>query len=185
MDNENKIEDEAAAAQPGAPVKDIADPLAAANAEIARLTAELADARASLAAQKGATTKAKNALAVMAVEQGKTRKLAPMKEQAEGLELLAAIGAAETVHLAFSDGKKEVAGIAPRAIVGAAWRLHAGRVKLEVPSLMVHGPAPGKPAFNLGGYALLLDGKQVAFSRRDQLSIGAGSQVELKDDVIF
>lgn len=157
-----------------------------------RLRASLSEAwgqveslRASLAAQKGQTTRVRVRVAAFEAEQGKPRKLGPLANQGDTAELMEALAAAEMVHLAFSDGKREVAGLAPREIVGGGFVVVRGRVKLDVPSLLVHGPAPGQSAFLVGGYALLADGKPIAFAARSQLAIGPGQQVELKDDVIF
>lgn len=116
----------------------------------------------------------------------KARKIAPVDDQPKAQDLLELIGAAKTVEVAFSNGKTEMADLAPLVITGDAWAISLDRVKLNVPDLLVHGPGGGEPAYSVAGYGLLLDGKLVAYSARsDALLIGANSQVNLKDDIIF
>lgn len=119
------------------------------------------------------------------------RALGPLKPKKDekpltGGDLLAAIAAAETVEVAFSDGKREIKSLPAHAIQGDAWYLAANGVRLRVDKLQVYGPNRGEPDLKLAGYALLLDGEQVAYAARgDVLVLTAGSTNELKDDVIF
>jgi hypothetical protein len=148
--------------------------------------AENAALKRQLAAQKGQTTRARSAAAEIA-KPAKPRALGPVEDQAAPALLLSAILAAEVVEIAFSDGETELPELAPQQITGSmAWDLRGGRLCLQVPSLLVHGPRPGDAAIALLGYALLLDGEQVAwFERGEQLTLGAGAKYELRDDVSF
>lgn len=151
-----------------------------------QLVAERDALKRSLAAQKGVTTKARAALA--ATMPARPRKFGPVKDQLPAGELLELIAAADTVELAFADGFTEIRGLAPRTIEGgaSAWQVTSrGRLRLNVPELVIHGPEQGKPPFRLGGYALLLDGEQVAWIGREPVPIAPGAQTEWKDDVIF
>ena len=52
--------------------------------------------------------------------------------------------------------------------------------------VVVHGPAHGGAPYHVKGYALLLDGKQVAWSERpDPLQVGAGQKYQLSNDIFF
>lgn len=97
------------------------------------------------------------------------------------------IADAETVEIAFvGGGGREVKGIAPRSIAGDAFHDAGHALRLHVPTLTVYGPAPDQQPFEVLGYALILDGEQVAYAPRpDQLTIGSGARYELKDDVAF
>jgi hypothetical protein len=99
-------------------------------------------------------------------------------------DLKAAIADADKVEIAFSDGKKEVRGLAPVIVSGEAWKDHAIGLMLAE-SVDLYGPAGGGGSYSVEGYALLLDGKQVAFTARDPLTVGAGKHVRLTDDIAF
>jgi hypothetical protein len=152
--------------------------------QLAALTAERDDAVAALEKAKAdadATPKAK-----AAPKPAKARKVGPVKDQPTREDLMTFIAAAETVELVFSDGKTEIAGIPALRIEGTAWALTPVGVQLQLPSLLVHGPGVGQSAYSLAGYGLLLDGELTAYAARgEQLTIGANSQFELKDDVVF
>jgi hypothetical protein len=114
----------------------------------------------------------------------KPRKLGPVADQPPASELLDAIREAEQVEIAFSNGKTENVGLDPIVVTGDAWAVTAGRLAMTEP-LMLNGPAPGS-SFALHGYALILDGKQVAYSQRsDVLTLAGGRQYNLTGDVIF
>jgi hypothetical protein len=150
-----------------------------------QLEAELGQLKRSLAAQKGAATKAR--AAVEATKPRKPRKFGPVADQLPAHELLELIDAAENVELAFAEGFTEIRGLAPRMVEGgsSAWALApGGRLRLNVPELVILGPGAA-PAFVLGGYALLLDGEQVAWTARDPVTIAPGSRFEFRDDVFF
>lgn len=151
---------------------------------IAALEGELAEA-------SKATDKAKADLKVAKAQaKPKSAKARPIGaidgEQPRGEDLLTLIGAAETVELVFSDGKREITALAPQLIEGDAWYQAANGVRLRVPSLAVNGPGRDDAALKVAGYGLVLDGELTAYSpRMDVLTILPGSQHELKDDVIF
>jgi hypothetical protein len=161
------------------------DPCAVALASIDAVREEAEALRRSLAAQKGATTKARASAAAMPA---KLRKFGPVADQLPPRDLLELIAAADFVELAFTDGHSEIRGLAPRSIEGgaSAWLIGPDqRLRLKVPALLIEGGQNGTPGFVLGGYALLLDGEQVAWQARDPVTIPPGTTFEFKDDVIF
>lgn len=153
-------------------------PVLAENEKLASDVANLSKKIEGAAAAPKATKGAKPA---------KARKIGPVDDQPASADLLELIGAAETVEVAFSNGKTEIAELAPLVIAGDAWKISLDRVQLNVPGdLIVHGPGGGKPSYSVMGYGLLLDGKLFAYATRsDVLQIGANSQVNLKDDIVF
>lgn len=101
-----------------------------------------------------------------------------------GAALRAAIAGAEAVEIAFSDGRLELAGIDPVRVSGAAWREHGFGLLLAMPVELV-GPGGGA-GVAIDGYALLLDGRQVAYARRSvPLPLFAGQRVNIEGDIIF
>lgn len=134
---------------------------------------------------------AKKARAVPVEKRSGLRRIAPiaLKKGEKPLErdaLIELIAAADSVEIAFSDGKHEIAALPARAILGDAWVLAVNGVKLQVPEFSVWGPPRGEAAVELDGYGLLLDGELVAYAKRtDALSLRPGGQYDLKDDVIF
>lgn len=155
---------------------------------------ELAVERDQAVADLVAATKAhdktkgqlKTARAAAAPKPAKLRAIGPVEKQPVGEGLLAAIAAAETVELVYSDGARELGALPSQLIQGDAWHLATNGVKLRIATLPVHGPGHGEPAVRLAGFGLLLDGEQVAWAARmDPLTVQAGSLHELKDDVIF
>jgi hypothetical protein len=142
----------------------------------------------SLAAQKGALTRAKREAAAIetARRASEPRRFVPV-EPLSAAELLELVDDAEAVELAFvGGGGLEIGGLAPREIAGEAWKVRADRLQLQVPDLTVHGPRPGEPPYQLAGYALIADGDVLALmARSDVLAIGPGTTFQLKDDVAF
>lgn len=164
--------------------------LGAARAECERQKQRADKAEAVAARHKSAADKAKaQAKAVTAEKPDKPRPIGPVKDEGAPLgpyELQQLIFAADRVELAFSDGKREVAGLAPVAIEGEAWAAQANGLALRVPELMVEGPAPKRPPYKVAGYGLLLDGELVAYRQRyDVLEIPAGARMNLAADVLF
>ena len=159
----------------------VPDPyIAELEAERDKLKAELETANQKLA---GATAAPKVSRGTKAA---KARKVGAVEDQPDAAGLLELIEVAETVEIVFSNGKTEIADIDPVVVQGNAWTISMDRLKLNLNELIVHGPAHGKPAFALDGYGLMLDGELVAYSKRsDALTIGANSQTNLKDDIIF
>jgi hypothetical protein len=97
---------------------------------------------------------------------------------------------AERVEVVPSDGEQEILGGALDVHGDAPWRDSFGGLKLETgQDWLVHGPGIGdlaKQATSVVGYGLFVDGSQVAWMRRpDELRLGAGSTLNLKDDVVF
>lgn len=149
---------------------------------------------AALSAKKEAADlkDAKKAKATAAPRrEGGARALGPLKLKGDekplaGEALMLAIAAAETVEIGFSNGKSEIKSLPAQLIQGDAWQLATNGVRLRVPELQVFGPNRDEPALSLAGYALLLDGRQVAYAARiDVLPLAPGGTYDLKDDVIF
>lgn len=124
----------------------------------------------------------------------KGRKIGPMKDAIEGRDdengrtsaegvLLEQIRDAETVEVAFSDGKNELAG-APAVVVSGegAWAITAAGLKLTIDPLMVYGAAA---PFEIRGYGLILDGKQVAWRETEAKRVLPGANWNLSGDVVF
>lgn len=119
----------------------------------------------------------------------KVRNLGPVKEALSGDDLVAAMAKADedgdTVEIAFSDGKREIAGIPPKVVTGDVWRKHALGLMLRDP-VTVEGPATGGSSVAIAGYALLIDGKQVAYCERaDPVTVAPGQHIGLSDDIYF
>ena len=99
-------------------------------------------------------------------------------------KLRAAIADADEVQIAFSDGTREVRAIDPIDVEGDAWRAHQFGTVLREP-VDIEGPRDGS-SVSIDGYALILDGKQVAYARRSTpLQVAPGQRVQLRDDIIF
>ena len=130
-----------------------------------------------------AKSKSKN---VHAREVDRAISLKPMKDE-DRLpieELRFRIAAAETVEIAFSDGKKEVAALGRQVVSGDAWKDHPLGLMLTEP-VEIQGPAAGSASVGFEGYALLLDGKPVAYTKRDPLMVAGGGKLKLENDIYF
>lgn len=144
-----------------------------------------------LSSQKGAATKARNTIEEMK-EAAKPRKLGPVvlkagEDPLPVLDLKLAIDCADEVVLAFSDGKSEIRGVAPRKVSAEDFKLVRGRVLFDRPDLTVTGPGgEGQGVPQLAGVALLLDGEPFAWSALAQpVDLGAGRTINLTGSVIF
>ena len=151
--------------------------LQAAETAIATLTAE----RDRLKAQAEARAKAPRATRSGEVGR-KARKIGLVDGQPVGEDLLEAIGAADKVEIAFSDGLRELP-LAPVTVAGDCWSIGLTGLQLRLPELLVIG-LPDRPV-KLGGYGLFLDDKLAAFAPRETYTIMPGQHVNLKDDVVF
>ena len=160
------------------------------------LTADVARLQRQLKAQKGATTKAKNALEnaqeLVREQDAGPREVAPIKlpkgkQPYSARRLLELIAAAEKVEVVASDGAMEVMGIKPLEVKGTSpWRVTAVGLQLELPVWLVHGPKAGDPAYQLAGWGLFIDGQLRAYRARPRtLQMGGGQQYNLGGDVIF
>lgn len=120
---------------------------------------------------------------------GKPRKLGPIADAPEdaaerAAELRERMADADQVEILFADGDKD-SGLPPAVITGEAWADHANGLKLNVP-LDLHGSGHGGSSFRVTGYALLVDGKQVAWAPRlDPVQVGVGQHVRIEDDIFF
>lgn len=153
----------------------------------AEMTARAEKAEGERDALQARIDKAKASAKVAARDEpAKPRKLAALAEgKALDREALkAAIADADDVEIAFSDGRKEVAGVPPVGVTGEAWKDHALGLMLTE-AVEIHGPATGQTAFVIEGYALMLDGKQAAFTPRAPLNVSAGGTVKLENDIYF
>ncbi len=144
----------------------------------------LVELKRSNAAEKAQKTRARNQVNVL-LARTEPRRLSKVRDQLKIAELAELIAATETVEIAFSDGKRELAGVPPVEVPGEAFGFRRGRLSLEVPELLVVGPADERGPRVLVGYALLIEGEQVAWIPRlgGQLTLGPGVSHQLKDDV--
>lgn len=114
----------------------------------------------------------------------KPRKLTTAASELDRDALKDAIASAEKVEVAFSDGKAEIAGLAPLSVEGDSWKDHTRGLMLRDPVELPPSAAP--TSVSVKGYALLLDGKQAAYTERsDPLTIAPGQRVGLTDDIYF
>lgn len=138
-----------------------------------------------LTAQKTQVTRARNEITEMK-ESAKPRTLTAPDEPFDAVDLMTAIDSAEEVVLAFSDGKREVPGIAPRRVSPDLFRLTRGRVLFTSDALEVMGPGGEGSSTTLAAVALLIDGEPLALSPLAQpLAMAAGQRVNLAGSVIF
>lgn len=156
------------------------------------LTEEHKTAKASLRAQKGAATKARNTIEAIK-EAEKPRELGPMGLPVEDesddpdIRVLAAyLPEADEIVLAFSDGREELRGIAPVKVDPGLFRLTRGRLFFDSTDLVLTGPGGEGPAPQLAGVALLLDGEQVAWSPMAKpIDLGPGQSINLAGNIVF
>lgn len=100
-----------------------------------------------------------------------------------GDDLRKAIADADDIEIVFSDGKREV-GVPPVAVEGAVWKDHPFGLLLDRP-IDIEGP-DGAGSISINGYALLLDGKQVAWRERSMpLQVAPGQRVQITEDILF
>jgi len=150
-----------------------------AQAEIEDLKATVARLEKDLASSKAKVAKLSDGEKTV-----KPRKIGPVKEVLDRDKLRAAIADADKVEILFGDGKAD-SGATPVVVEGDAWVDHALGLMLKE-TVEVHGPSHGSEPYFVKGYALLLDGKQVAWSERPEpLSIGAGQKFGLSNDIFF
>lgn len=156
----------------------------ATSSALSMSVAERNSLKRSLAAQKGVTKRSKAALVALE-EVTKPRSLGPLNDQLKPAELYELLVEADHVEIAFCDGSKELLGVSPVAVPGSAFGFRRGRLFLRVADLQLRGPADERGARILAGYALLIDGEQVAWAPRiaGQLTLGPGVAHQLKDDV--
>lgn len=105
----------------------------------------------------------------------------PLRALSDALDVAAREG--KSIEIVFSDGKQELIQVAPIAVEGPAWidRMQ-GKFLLEPIELAGGGPA----SFQVTGYGLLIDGKQVAYTERsDPLNVAPGTRITLADDIYF
>jgi hypothetical protein len=162
------------------------DTIEATLSALGELTAERNALRRSLSAQKGATTRVKNEVEQLEVK-ARPRRLGPIDDQLSTAELAQLFADTERVEIAFSDGRAELKSVHPVSVPGAAFTFRRGRLSLTVGDLKVRGPADERPPRALNGYALLVEGEQVAWVPRlaGQLTLGGGTTYQLKDDVVL
>jgi outer membrane murein-binding lipoprotein Lpp len=157
------------------------------QAKIEALTGEVetANARADKAERSAKSAKA-------SVKQGDgaaaPRKLKKLEDGLTGDELTEALSKADaddkTVEIVPTSNGREIAGVPSTVITGEVWREHSRGKMLRDP-ITVKGPAEGA-GFSIDGYALLIDGKQVAYQARPEpVRVAAGQSVSLQDDIWF
>jgi hypothetical protein len=142
-------------------------------------------------AAAAALAAAGKAKAVPEKRRNSARKIGPIKLKDKGkapsaADLLELIQAAEKVEIAFSDGKNELATLAPRRIYGDAWEVRGASLRLRLDKLEVFGPNRDESDIVVDGYGLVLDGELVAYGPRiDKLVLRPGAISDLKDDIVF
>lgn len=148
-----------------------------------RKRADAAEARATKA--EAGETKAKGQVKKLTTP-AKPRKLGAIDGERFSIEeLRELIDDGDEVSIAFSDGTREVAGIAPVAVSGDAWSETATGLMLAK-KVDIDGPGDSGTSVTIDGYALMIDGKQVAYSRRSTpIQIAPGQRVQIVDDIIF
>lgn len=172
--------------------RDAAPPLGSPQlAELEAQVATLQGERDTAVAQVAKLTRAAKTSVTKGENASKPRKLGLMKEGGAltGEALNAALAEAEEdedkIEIVISDGTREILGIPPIVVTGDVWRDHTRGKMLRDP-VLVHGPQRGASPFAIDGYALLIDGKQVAYTKRpDVINVGADQQVSLADDIYF
>jgi hypothetical protein len=116
-------------------------------------------------------------------------------------ELLDLIGKAEKVEIGFTDDKgEEIEGLPRQQVLGGteSWLvtpvglgLNASKFQVQGPGpqgqFLVHGPGPyGQPVYSIEGYALYVDGDEVAERKRDKpLAVEPGMTFDLRGDMLF
>lgn len=148
-----------------------------------RKRADAAEARATKA--EAGETKAKGQVKKLTTP-AKPRKLGAIDGERSSIEeLRELIDDGDEVSIAFSDGTREVAGIAPVAVSGDAWSETATGLMLAK-KVDIDGPGDTGTSVTIDGYALMIDGKQVAYSRRSTpIQIAPGQRVQIVDDINF
>lgn len=156
------------------------------TAAIAVIAEENAALKRQLRSQKGAATKARGRIEEMQ-EASRPRRFGPVKTALDATDLITAIDAASEVVLAFSDGRSELTGIAPRKLPGGTLVLRRGRVMmLPDAEMLVVAPGGDAPPQSLAGIALLLDGEQAAWCALAQpLALHGGVTINLATTVVF
>lgn len=153
------------------------------QASVETLTEQLATANARADKAEAATKKAQAKVTSGEVP-ARLRKLKDGAFAGDRDALKEAIAAGEKVEIAFSDGRHEVPGVAPLTVEGEVWRDHQRGLMLRDP-VTVTGPSLGTST-TIAGYALMIDGKQVAYTERsDPLTIAPGQRISLADDIYF
>lgn len=152
------------------------------RADAAELERDEANKRADAAEQDGKAA------------QGQLRKLSkPTKPRTIGVlaadksltgeELRKAVDNAEDIEIVFSDGKREV-GVPAISVEGDVWKDHPFGLLLDRP-IDIEGP-DSVGSTSIAGYALLLDGKQVAWRERSMpLQVAPGQRIQIADDILF
>lgn len=142
------------------------------TAELARDAAEKSEKAATGKLRTLSTPKKPRALGVLSDD-----------KNLSGDDLRKAIADADDIEIVFSDGKREV-GVPPVAVEGAVWKDHPFGLLLDR-SVDIEGP-DGAGSISITGYALLLDGKQVAWRERSMpLQVAPGQRVQITEDILF
>jgi hypothetical protein len=116
-------------------------------------------------------------------------------------ELLDLIGKAEKVEIGFTDEKgEEIEGLPRQQVLGgteswlvtpAGLGLNSSKFQVQGAGpqgqFLVHGPGPyGQPVYSIEGYALYVDGDEVAERKRDKpLAVEPGMTFDLRGDMLF
>lgn len=157
----------------------------AVSKQLSDLQGELAAAKRSLSSQKGAATKARNEVDELK-EAAEPRSLGPVDDQLS-TEELAELFAESAVEIAFSDGRRELPGVPSITVPPGTFRLSRQRLMPQGHAIQRRGPVDERGSRSLAGYALLIDGEQVAYAERlgGALILGPGQTYDLTGDILL
>lgn len=141
----------------------------------ARLTTQLASAKA-----RGGSTSSR------APKSSSPRKVEAMEHGLKPFELQEKLAGGE-YEVVFADGDKEITGIEPLLVRPGGWRGVKRGVALVDDEVLVHGAANGEAPFSLTGFGLFdRKGKQVAYRELPEpITVEAGKTVGLRNTITF
>lgn len=165
--------------------------LAQATTNLASLEADLAEARRSLTAQKGAATKARNEAEVLKLERspkgrkiGRPRALFGKPAVPFDAELARLAIDEGEVEIVFSDGKAEIVELAPIRVGGDAWRRGARGYGL-IPSIELEPGEMDAPEVKVAGFGILAAGEQIGWQELPEPIVVRRNSRVLLDHVVL
>ncbi|HEV2747624.1 MAG TPA: hypothetical protein VGW34_10040 [Allosphingosinicella sp.] len=164
---------------------DEAQTIEALQVEVGRLTAENAELRRSLGAQKGWTTRKGAEAAVLKLEKSpKRRAIGPLKAEADR-ELISLALASGDVEIVFSDGRHELRDLVPIVVNGDAWR-HTARGAMLLPDVTLEPGDIKAPELKVAGFGLLSEGEQIAWCQLPEpITVRRNGRVLLQQQIRF
>ncbi|MEA3053550.1 MAG: hypothetical protein QOG72_2453 [Sphingomonadales bacterium] len=149
-------------------------------------------AEASLRAQKGAATKARQEVAVLRLERSPTprkigRRTGLFGKAAEPYDPAAARAAIDAgeVEIVFSDGREEIVELAPVSAAGDAWQRGARGYALRDPILLEPGEIDA-PELRVAGFGILAGGEQIGWRELpDDIVVPRNGRVLLENTIVI